>query len=78
MLAFNQEGVRLMELYPIRELQTEAGKRMADHLSDLGVKDSSMAFYIGEGGEEVVSVTAGVYKRLASRVGIHDVFAVAE
>lgn len=67
-----------MELRPVGELATEAGKRMADHLSDLGVKDSSMAFYVADDGAEMVSVTAWTYKRLTSKVGIQGVFEVGE
>lgn len=65
-----------MELRPICELQTDAGKREADHLSDLGVKDSSMAFYVAEDGAEVVSVRVRTYQNLTSKVGIVGVFAV--
>lgn len=64
-----------MELHPIGELRTDEGKRMADHLSDLGVKDSSMLFVVDEDGAELVSVNAWVYRRLTSKVGIQGVFA---
>jgi hypothetical protein len=67
-----------MEMRPVGELQTEDGKRMADHLSDLGVKDSSMAFIVGDDGAELVTVSAWIYKRLTSEAGIDGVFAVGE
>lgn len=67
-----------MELRPINELTTQAGKREADHLSDLGVKDSSMVVLIDDDGAEMVTVNPWVYKRLTSRVGVRGVFAVGE
>lgn len=63
-----------MELRPVRELRTDAGKREADHLSDLGVKDSSMVVLIDDDGAELVTVNPWVYKRLTSKVGQANVF----
>lgn len=65
---------KLMELRPIRELRTEEGRREADHLSDFGVKDSSMAFIVDENGVELVTLTPSTYKRLTSKVGQANVF----
>lgn len=63
-----------MELRPVNELRTKAGLRMADHLSDLGVKDSSMPFIVDDNGEELVTLTPSTYKRLTSKVGQANVF----
>lgn len=63
-----------MELRPVRELQTDAGKREADHLSDLGVKDSSMVVLIDDDGAEMVTVNPWIYRRLTSKVGQANVF----
>lgn len=67
-----------MELRPISELQTEAGKRTAGHLSDLGVKDSSMAVLIDDDGAELVTMNAWIYTRLTSKVGTVGVFVAEE
>lgn len=63
-----------MELRRINEIRTDAGKREADHLSDLGVKDSSMVILVDDDGTELVTVNPWVYKRLTSKVGQANVF----
>ncbi len=63
-----------MELRPVWELRTDVGKREADRLSDLGVKDSSMVVLIDDDGAELVALTPWTYKRLTSIVGQDNVF----
>ncbi len=63
-----------MELRPIWELQTDVGKREADCLSDLGVKDSSMVVLVDDDGVELVTLAPWTYKRLTSIVGQANVF----
>lgn len=67
-----------MELRPVSELKTKDGLREADHLSDLGVEDSSMPFVVDDDGAELVTLTPSTYKRLTSKVGITGVFAAGE